>query len=78
MQIKATHSGIYRSRRERDRGFLFGARISIMSDLLHISIPHASVFNGYCQEGYQANIVNVFRKGSYELRLLPDSIFVLA
>lgn len=39
---------------------------------------HASVFNGCCQKGYQANMFSVFGNGSYELRLLPDSILVWA
>ena len=40
--------------------------------------PHAPVFNWCCQKGYPANVLNVFGKGSYGLRLLPDSIFALA
>lgn len=66
----SSHSGSSSSHAPR-RGFLL---------LPHFMLPplHASVFNGCCQKGYQANVFSVFGNGSYELRLLPDSILVWA
>lgn len=81
MQIEVAYPEIYRSRRKEisvpalviNFCMTFFPHTFLMCLLLH-----ASVFNLCCQKGSSANVFNVFGKGSYGLRLLPDLIFVLA